>query len=151
MEKNLFNSIVADVRVDVYPRIPKSQWPVVQASKDAYDHFRNIWQGVNYRETMMAMFLNRSNKVIGVKEISTGGISATIVDVRLIFQAALGCNATNIILAHNHPSGNLEYSDADKSLTEKVKKAGDILDIKLLDHLILTDEGYYSFADKGLI
>lgn len=151
MERNLFNSVVADVRVDLYPRIPASQWPVVQSARDAYNLFRNGWNEINYRETMMAMYLNQGNKVIGIKEVAKGGITSTIVDVRLIFQAALGCNATNIIIAHNHPSGNLNYSSADKNITEKIKTAGQFLDIRLLDHLILTDEGYYSFADDGQI
>jgi DNA repair protein RadC len=96
--------------------------------------------------------MNRSNSVLGILEISKGGISGTVTDVRLIFQAAIKANASGIIVCHNHPSGNLNPSESDTKLTQKIKEAGNLMDIQLLDHLILTtDDNYYSFADNGLL
>ena len=97
------------------------------------------------------MLLNRANKVLGIYPVSKGGVSGTLVDPKLIFSVALKCNASSIILAHNHPSGNLFPSENDKELTQKLKSAGNFLDIKVLDHLIITPEGYFSFADEGLL
>jgi DNA repair protein RadC len=96
--------------------------------------------------------LNRSNAVLGILSVSKGGISGTVTDVRLIFQGALKTNASGIIVAHNHPSGNALPSDSDKKITQKIKEAGNLLDIQLLDHIIILPvEGYYSFADEGTI
>jgi DNA repair protein RadC len=97
------------------------------------------------------MFTNRANKVLGIFELSTGGVSGTVADPKLIFAAALKVAASGLILSHNHPSGNLQPSQADIDLTRKIKEAGKLLEIQLLDHIILTTEGYYSFADEGLI
>lgn len=97
------------------------------------------------------LFLNRANKVLGYYLISVGGITGTVVDTRSIFQTALKANACSIILAHNHPSGNPLPSDADKLITRKLKEAGEVLDINLLDHLILLPEGYTSMADEGML
>lgn len=90
------------------------------------------------------MLLNRMNKVLGIFLVSVGGFAVTICDPKVVFQAALKANASSIILAHNHPSGNLKPSDADLKLTEKLKKGGLLLDIAVLDHLILTEEAYLS-------
>lgn len=95
--------------------------------------------------------MNHAHKALGIYEISSGGISATVVDVRLIFSAALKANATSLMMIHNHPSGNLTASEAYKQITRKVKDAGRLLDIKLLDSLIITTESYYSFADEGAL
>jgi DNA repair protein RadC len=97
------------------------------------------------------MFLNRANKVLGIYDVSTGGIAGTVADPRVIFAAALKANACAIIISHNHPSGNLKPSRQDEELTEKIKQGGQFLDIKLLDQVILTAEGYYSFAYEGLL
>jgi DNA repair protein RadC len=98
------------------------------------------------------MLLNNSNKVKGIFEVSTGGITGTLVDVRILFAVILKSLSTSIILAHNHPSGNLKPSEADKQLTQKIKNAGGFLDVKLLDHLIIIPDGdYFSFADEGLL
>lgn len=101
-------------------------------------------------EEFWVLFLNNSNKVILKSQLSKGGISGTIVDVRLVFKLALETGATSLILCHNHPSGNLAPSDADKQITKKLKLAGDSLDVKVLDHLIITETKYYSFVDKGI-
>jgi len=95
------------------------------------------------------MFLNRSNSLLGVARVAVGGTSGTIADPKVIYQLALKVNASSIIVSHNHPSGNLKPSDMDEKLTRKLKSAGTFLDISFLDHLILTSEAYYSFADEG--
>lgn len=149
MERDLFNSMVAEVRVSLYPKGSIKDRPTVNRSTDAEEYFRLGWEDLSYCESFKVMFLNRANKVIGIREISRGGIVATVVDLRMIFQAALGVNATAMIVAHNHPSGNLTPSDADIRLTRRIKEAGVIMEINLLDHLILADSGHYSFADEG--
>jgi DNA repair protein RadC len=93
--------------------------------------------------------LNNSNRTLGWSIASIGGITGTMVDVRLVLRDALLTQATSLVLIHNHPSSNLNPSQADISITEKVKKAGELMDLRLLDHLILTEDAYYSFADKG--
>jgi DNA repair protein RadC len=106
---------------------------------------------MDYRENFFVAILNNQNEILGVKRISTGGMTSTIVDIRLIFQTAILGHATSIIVAHNHPSGTLKPSEADKKITNKIKTAGSYLDIKLLDHLIFSREGYFSFADEGIL
>jgi DNA repair protein RadC len=101
-------------------------------------------------EEFWVLYLNNSNKVIYKAQLSKGGITGTVVDVRLIFKTALEQNATSIILSHNHPSGKLQASDADLQITKKLKTAGEQLDIKVLDHIIVTENGYLSFQDEGI-
>ncbi len=102
-------------------------------------------------EVFAVVFLNRANKINHFEVLSSGGISHTIVDPRIIFKKALDVKATSVVLCHNHPSGNLKPSRADEELTQKLKNAGKLLDILVLDHLIVSDEGYYSFADEGMM
>ena len=102
-------------------------------------------------EEFYILLLNRSNKVLGCTNISKGGVSGTVVDAKVIFAAALAANASSVILAHNHPSGNLKPSHADKEITQKLKGGGELLDIAVLDHLIITKDGYTSFADEGYL
>lgn len=102
-------------------------------------------------EQFWVIMLNRSNRVINKRAISLGGVSGTVVDPKVIFKIALEDLASGIILVHNHPSGNLKPSTADKKLTEKMTSAGKMLDIPILDHLIFTDEGYFSFADESML
>jgi DNA repair protein RadC len=101
-------------------------------------------------EEFWVLYLNNSNKVIYKSQLSKGGITGTVVDVRLIFKTALEHNATSVILCHNHPSGKLLASDADKEITKKLKLAGEQLDVKVLDHIIITENGYFSFQDEGI-
>lgn len=151
MKRDLFNNMVCEVRVDLYQRVPSSKLPKIVSSKDAYDLVSPGWEEMNYRERFKVMFLNRGNKVIGIREISAGGLTGTVIDVRNILQAALGVNASSMILMHNHPSGTLQASDADIRITRKIKDAATIMDISVLDHLIFTEEKYLSFADEGLL
>ncbi|MDO8317104.1 MAG: DNA repair protein RadC [Flavobacterium sp.] len=101
-------------------------------------------------EEFWIIYMNNSNKVISKSQLSKGGITGTLVDVRIVFKTALEMGATALILCHNHPSGTLIPSDADKQITRKLKLAGDSLEIKVLDHLIVTETSYYSFADEGI-
>ncbi|MGO4906103.1 RadC family protein [Flavobacterium sp. W20_MBD1_R3] len=101
-------------------------------------------------EEFWIIYMNNSNKVIAKSQLSKGGITGTLVDVRIVFKTALEMGATALILCHNHPSGTLIPSDADKQITRKLKLAGDSLEIKVLDHLIVTETSYYSFADEGI-
>jgi DNA repair protein RadC len=101
-------------------------------------------------EEFWIVYLNNSNKVISKSQLSKGGITGTLVDVRLVFKTALEMGATALILCHNHPSGTLIPSDADKQITKKLKVAGDSLEIKVLDHLIVTENNYFSFVDEGI-
>jgi len=122
----------------------------IRSSNDVYSIFHPLISDLSYEEFWL-LYLNRSNKVISKLKISQGGISGTITDIRLILKRALEVLASSIIICHNHPSGNREPSDADRRITEKIKEAASYFDISLLDHLIVTDNGYYSFADKGEI
>lgn len=107
--------------------------------------------GELYHEEFWIIYLNNSNKVIEQLQLSKGGITGTLVDVRITLRKALEVGATSIILAHNHPSGTLKPSEADKQLTQKLKTAAQSLDIKVLDHLIVTEKSYFSFADEGVL
>lgn len=105
---------------------------------------------IGYKETFKVLLLNNSNKIIGYTTISEGGLTSTIVDVRVIIQTALVCNATSIILTHNHPSGNPHPSGQDDSLTRRIQEACKLLDIRLLDHIIVTPfNNFYSYCDEG--
>jgi DNA repair protein RadC len=102
-------------------------------------------------EEFWIIYLNNSNKVISKSQLSKGGITGTLVDVRLVYKTALEMGATGLILCHNHPSGTLKPSDADRQITKKLKLAGESLDIKVLDHLIVTENHYFSFTDEGIL
>lgn len=121
----------------------------VRSSKSAFDFLEEIWpDDINVRERFYALFLNNNNEILGYYEVSTGGLTSTIVDIRLLMTAAIKCLATSIIISHNHPSGADHPSKEDKSITDKIKSAAKLLDIKLLDHIILYNDWYYSFADN---
>ena len=122
----------------------------IRQSKDAYDFFGPMLQDKEYEEFWILM-LNNNNKILRPYRVSEGGISQTVADPKRIYKAAIENNASHIILCHNHPSGNLQPSPADKFLTSKLIAAGKNLDINVIDHIIVTDSGYYSFADEGLI
>ena len=106
---------------------------------------------MDFIEQFKLLLLNRGNRVLGLLEVSSGGVAGTVADPKVIFAAALKASASSIILAHNHPSGQLKPSSADIALTNKLKRGGELLDIQVLDHLILSSEGYYSFADEGMM
>ncbi|RCS27513.1 DNA repair protein RadC [Polaribacter sp. WD7] len=124
--------------------------PKITSSKDVCNLMQPIIGDLAHEE-FWVLFLNNSNKVLAKNQISKGGLTATIVDVRLLFKKALEMAAVGILVCHNHPSGKLQPSTSDKQLTQKIKEAGFTLDIKLLDHLIITEKAYFSFADEGIL
>ena len=123
---------------------------IVTSSADVADYLQISLKDYKH-EVFAVLFLNRSNKVNHFQIISEGGITGTVADPRIIIKKALEANAVNIILCHNHPSGSLKPSKADEELTYKIKEAAKYFDIKVLDHVIVSDDGYYSFADEGIL
>ena len=122
----------------------------IHNSNDIAVYLRTVLKDYAF-EVFAVLFLNRANKVNHFEIISKGGITGTVADPRIILKKALDAQATAIVLSHNHPSGNLKPSRADEDLTQKIKLAASFLDIKVLDHVIVSDEGYFSFADEGII
>lgn len=120
------------------------------SSKQAYEYLRPVLEDLPHEEFWI-LFLNRANKIIGKQLIGRGGISQTTADVKIVFKKSIDKQASAIILAHNHPSGNLKPSQSDIQLTKKIKEGSDLLDIQVLDHLIIGDGNYYSFADSGMM
>jgi DNA repair protein RadC len=122
---------------------------IINDSNAAFDILATLFppDTICLQEQFVVLYLNRANRVIGSYQLSKGGITGTIADVRLILSVALKTLATGLILAHNHPSGSLKPSEADKQITNKIRQAAKLLDIELIDHIIMRSEGYYSFAD----
>ncbi|HMC98772.1 MAG TPA: DNA repair protein RadC, partial [Ferruginibacter sp.] len=122
--------------------------PLVRSSRDIAEYLRAVLKDHTY-EVFAVIFLNRANKINHFEIISKGGLTGTIADPRVILKKALESGATSIVLCHNHPSGNLQPSIADEEITKKIKAAAVYFDIKVIDHIIVSEEGYYSFADEG--
>lgn len=146
-------SEVAEVKVTYSSKVKPSERVKVTNSREVYAQFLPFFEanGLEHVESFMVMGLNRNNKVLGIQLISKGGLAGTVADPKVIFQFALLTNSSSIIVAHNHPSGNIQPSQADIQITKKLQDAGKFLELPLTDHLILTPEKYYSFADEGLI
>lgn len=143
---------LSEISINYKPFTLLSTLPVIINSKDVEAHFRGVWSDkMQYIEETYVLLLNRANKPLGFSKISIGGTTGTVVDVKVVFQTALKANANSIILCHNHPSGSLKPSEADIKITKAIKEAGKLMDIHLADHLIITHEGYYSFADEGML
>jgi DNA repair protein RadC len=146
---------ISEVKICYKPKIKPSERPVISCSKDIYRLLTKncIFDPatMEHREFFKLLLLNRANKLLGVTYLSEGSTSGVGVDVRHIMQAAILANAAGIILCHNHPSGNLQPSAADDRITLKIKKACELMDISLTDHLVISSEGYYSYADEGKI
>lgn len=125
----------------------------IKSAEDAYKVFRTRYDEhtIDYIECSFVLFLNRANNTIGWMKLSQGGTCTTIMDPKVLFVTALKCGASAVIISHNHPSGELVPSEQDKVVTKKIKDIGQLLDIKVLDHLIITSEGFYSFANEGLM
>ncbi|UCS94362.1 JAB domain-containing protein [Echinicola marina] len=141
----------AEVKLTYRNKVKASERSKIGSSKDAYKLLLKNWDKdqIEFVEEFKVILLNSANQVLGIFNASVGGRSGTMADPRVIFAVALKTAANAIILAHNHPSGSLKKSKPDKSLTDKLAAAGSFLDISVLDHLIITREGYYSFADNG--
>jgi len=143
---------VAEVQLIYKSKVKPSERPQIRSSKDCYEILKQTWDEdkIEFVEQFKVMLLNKANRVLGIYEMSTGGVAGTVADTRLVFIAALKANACGVILSHNHPSGNLIPSRADEELTRKMKQAGLLIEIPVLDHIIMTSESYFSFADQGL-
>lgn len=144
---------VTEVQLVYRNKLKVSDRPRIKSSLDAFELLSEAWDydKIELQEEFKVLLLDRKNSCLGVSQVSTGGITACMVDLRLVFAAALKARATGLILAHNHPSGNTTFSDNDKDLTKKFAEAGQVLDISILDHVVLTAEGYVSMADEGLM
>ena len=142
---------IAEVQISYSSHVKAKDRMKVTGSKDAADAFRIFWPAYEHIEFSYLLMLNRQNQILGYHQLSKGGMTGAVVDVRVIFQVALKASCTSIILSHNHPSGNLDVSDADRKITNQIKQAGVILDIPLLDHLIMTTDSFLSMADEGLL
>jgi len=144
---------VAEVELVYKSKVKASERPTITCSQDAVNVLRYLWDEgkLELLEQFIVLYLNRANKVVALFNISTGGITGTVADPRLILSAALKINAVSMVLCHNHPSGSLKPSKADEELTQKIKGAAAYFDIKVLDHLILSEDSHFSFADEGLL
>lgn len=144
---------IAEIEISYRPAI--SHKPIIKSSLDSYSELLKFFpeQTLALQERAVVMYLNRNNRVLGVYPLSTGGITGTVIDVRLVLSVALKIAAVGIVISHNHPSQNLKPSSADIAITEKLKAASKLIDITLLDHIILGPEKgqYFSFADEGLL
>ena len=144
-------SIITALELGRRRRIEEAlELPQIDGSKAIFNMMQPVIGELQHEEFWI-VYLNNSNKVLHKEQLSKGGLTGTVVDVRLVFKKAIELFSTAIILCHNHPSGKLQPSQADKSITNKLKLAGETLDIKVLDHLIITENAYFSFADENII
>lgn len=144
---------VAEIQISYNPKFKAQDRPKINQSEQAYKIFIQQWDigKIELLEQCKVILLNRNNRVLGLAHVSQGGITGTILDPRVIFSIALKANATSIILAHNHPSGNLKPSNEDIRITKKIVESGKMLEIIVADHLIVSGDSYYSLADNCLI
>ncbi|RZJ51686.1 MAG: DNA repair protein [Flavobacterium sp.] len=144
---------VCEVQLTYKPKFNPSERPQISSSKQCYDILIQHWNLglIGFLEEFKIILLNRNNRVLGLVNVSMGGISGTVVDPKVVFVIALKANASGLVLCHNHPSGNLNPSNADIKLTAKLKEGAKLLEIEIHDHLIISEHGYYSMADEGVI
>lgn len=145
--------MVSEIELVYRSKIKATQRPTLRSSRDVFDFLLEHWNNdkIELIENAKAIFLNSACKVLGLLDISMGGTTSTIIDPKIVFLPAIKLNANRIILAHNHPSGRVNPSANDLLLTEKICKAGILLEIKIMDHIIISKDSYYSFADEGKI
>lgn len=144
---------VAEIELVYKSNVKVCDRPKVTTAADAAKLLQGIWDEnkIEFVEQFKVLLLNQANHVIGCVNVSTGNAIGTIADPKLVLVAAIKANACKIIISHNHPSGNLKPSRADEILTQKIRQAAEFHDIRLFDHVIVSSEGYYSFADDGLL
>jgi len=144
---------VAEIEISYSSQIKPSERPKITTQNDVYRLFIDTWDKTKIElvEQFKVMLLNRCNRVLGICTLTSGNVTGTIADPKQIFSVALKANATSVIIGHNHPSGSLIPSAHDYDITRKIKAAGDLLDLKVTDHLIITLEGFYSFASEGVL
>lgn len=143
-----------EIKVSYKDKIQAKYWQKINSSSDAAQLLSSHWDQntIALHESFKVVLLNNGNKVKGIYEVSKGGITGTLVDLRILFAVILKTLAVGVILAHNHPSGNLKASSADRELTKKIREAAKLFDVQVLDHIILAPDGeYYSFADNGIL
>ncbi|WP_299111457.1 JAB domain-containing protein [uncultured Winogradskyella sp.] len=147
-----FKTNISEIALTYKRKVKASDRPKVSCSKDAEKLFRENWNDltINLFEEFKILLLDRNNSCMGIVPISSGGVSGTLVDAKLVFASALKTRACGLILGHNHPSGNLNPSESDISLTKRLVQGASYLDLKILDHLILSDCDYNSFADNNI-
>lgn len=147
------NTGIAKIELVYHSKQKPGDRPKIANSDEAYHLFLDTWDmdKIDLQEQFRVMLLDRGNRSLGISTIATGGISSSVVDLKLAFALALQAKASSIIIAHNHPSGNILPSTSDHNLTRKFEAAAAVLEIKLLDHLIVTRDEYTSLADKGFI
>ena len=154
LKKIIMNNKVNEIKISYREKMGMSNAMVIKSSKDAAALIFKQWNQdtIGLQEAFKILLLNNSNKVKGIYQLSTGGITGTMVDIRILFAVIIKTLSVGVILTHNHPSGTLKPSEVDKQLTEKIRKAAALFDIKVLDHLIITPNGnYFSFADEELL
>ena len=143
---------IPEITISYKDNVKTSERAVIKSSKDAAEIFKVAFADcIQHHEEFYALFLNRANRLLGIFLISRGGISETSVDIRIILQTALKAHASSILISHCHPSGSTKPGENDLVMTSRIKEGCKAIGIDLLDHLILTDEGYRSFADEGLL
>ncbi len=147
-------SKVNEIKISYKQHIKSDKWCQLKCSSDTAKFIFEHWDKntIGIHESFKILLLNNANKVKGIYQLSSGGITGTLVDLRILFAVVLKSLATGVLLVHNHPSGTLEASQADIQLTKKIKNAADFFDVKVIDHLIITPSGsYYSFADNAIL
>ncbi|WP_233603240.1 JAB domain-containing protein [Pedobacter sp. KBW06] len=151
MKNNLYN--VSQIELTYKPKVKASERPVIKCMEDVYGIFMQCWDKgkIELIEEFKMIVLDKGSAVLGVINISSGGMDSVIVDHRIVVTAAILAKASGVILAHNHPSSRLFPSERDIALTKTIKKAAASLNVAVVDHLIVTESGYYSFANKGLL
>jgi len=141
---------VAEIEITYKPII--TDHTIISSSSQAYELIKQLWDNekINLQEQFAALFFNQSKKIIGWKVLSTGNMTKCIVDIKLLVSLALHCMCTHVMIVHNHPSGNLKISQSDENITATVRDALKLIDVQLIDHLIIIENGYLSFNDEGL-
>ncbi|GAA4954677.1 JAB domain-containing protein [Algibacter agarivorans] len=147
-------SKVSEIKISYREKLGTSKALSIKSSKDAAKLIFEQWNQdtIGFQETFKVLLLNNANKIKGIYQLSTGSITGTVVDMRILFAVIIKTLSVGIILCHNHPSGKMKPSEVDKQLTNKIQKAAKLFDVNVLDHLIIIPDGnYYSFADNGLL
>ncbi|HUZ57330.1 MAG TPA: JAB domain-containing protein [Hanamia sp.] len=141
---------IAEIEITYKPII--TDHTIISSSSQAYELIKTLWEKekINLQEQIAALFFNQSKNIIGWKVLSTGNMTKCIVDLKLLVSLALHCMCTHVMIVHNHPSGNLKVSQPDESITLTIKDALKLIDVQLIDHLIIVENGYLSFNDEGL-
>ena len=144
---------IAEMAISYIAKQKPSERPQITTSLESYELLKQCFNGdtLNYSEEFILLLLNTTNRVLGWIKISAGGLVGTGADCRIIFACALQTGATKILISHNHPGGSSKPSQPDIDLTKKIKAGGELLEIQLLDHIIITDDSYFSFADQGML